>query len=88
MSASDGLGLVLVWTRTRGSTSVLQLIFGMTQSSTSEYLSFCTHILIVVLQQMDDARVKRPTDDEIHLFEVAMKCRHLCWMLFGVQWMV
>ena len=35
ISSSDGLGLVLTWTRTCGSTSVLQLIFGMTQSSTS-----------------------------------------------------
>lgn len=76
MSASDGLGLVLVWTRTRGSTSVLQLIFGMTQSSTSEYLSFCTHLLIVVLQQIDGARVRRPTDEEIHSFKDAVKSRH------------
>ncbi len=45
MSASDGLGLVLTWTRTRGSTMVLQLIFGMTQTSISDYLTFCTHIL-------------------------------------------
>ena len=76
MSALDGLGLVLVWTRTRGSTSVLQLIFGMTQSSTSEYLSFCTHLLIVVLQQIDGARVRRPTDEEIHSFKDAVKSRH------------
>ena len=25
---------------------------------------------------MDDARVKRPADDEIHLFKDAVKCRH------------
>ena len=76
ITESDGLGLVLKWTRTHGSTSVLQLIFGMTQSSTSEYISFCTHILIVVLQQMDDARDKRSSDGEIHLFKEAVKCRH------------
>ena len=74
--ALDALGLVLVWTRTRGSTSVLQLIFGMTQSSTSDYLSFCTHILIVVLQQIDGARVRRPTIEEIHSFKDAVKSRH------------
>ena len=76
------MGLVLTWTQTRGSTSVLQLIFGMTQSSTSEYLSFCTHILIVVLKQIDNAKVMRPTDVEIHLFKDAVKYRHP--MLDGV----
>ena len=39
MSAADGLGLVLTWTRTCGSTMVLQLIFGMTQTSISDYLT-------------------------------------------------
>ena len=33
MSAADCLGLVLTWTRTDGSTMVLELIFGMTQMS-------------------------------------------------------
>ena len=40
MSAADGLGFVLTWTKTCGSTMVLQLIFGMTQSSVSDYLTF------------------------------------------------
>ena len=37
MSSVDGLGLVLTWTMTRGSTMVLQLIFGITQMGISEY---------------------------------------------------
>jgi hypothetical protein len=74
IKASNGSGLVPTSTRTHGSTSVLQLIFGMTQSSTSEHLAFSTHILIMVLRQMDDARVNFPTDDEIHLFKEVMKC--------------
>jgi hypothetical protein len=35
------LALVLVWTRTRGSYTTLQLIFGMTASSISRWLRFC-----------------------------------------------
>ena len=39
VSASDALGLVLVWTRTRGSKFVLEVIFGMTQTCVSDYSS-------------------------------------------------
>ena len=61
MSAADSLGLVLTWTRTRGSTMVLELIFGMTQMSISNYLAFCSNILINVLMGKEDAKIKRPT---------------------------
>ncbi len=61
LSAADSLGLVLKWTQTRGSTMVLELIFGMTQMSISNYLAFCTHILINVLMGKEEAKIKRPT---------------------------
>jgi hypothetical protein len=76
MSSSDGLGLVLTWTRTRGSTMVLQLIFGMTETSISTYLTFCTHILIHVLQGIDDARVRRPSVEKIREYQEAVSRRH------------
>jgi hypothetical protein len=38
MTASDGLGLVLTWMQTCGSTMVLQMLLGMTQTSMSDYL--------------------------------------------------
>ena len=60
MSAADGLGLVLTWTRTRGSTMVLELIFGMTQTSILDYLAFCTQILVHILKGKDDAKIKLP----------------------------
>ncbi len=37
---ADWLGLVLVWTRTRGALNVLQLVFGLTYSNLSVYLGF------------------------------------------------
>ena len=40
ISAADGLGLILAWTKTRGSTMTLELIFGMIQTAVSEYLYF------------------------------------------------
>ena len=40
VTAADCLGLVLVWTRTRGSLNALQLVFGLTFSNLSVYLLF------------------------------------------------
>jgi hypothetical protein len=42
----DCLGLVLVWTRTRGASNVLQLVFGLTYTNLSVYLRFGIHFLI------------------------------------------
>ena len=60
-----------------GSAMVLQPIFGITQSSLSDYLKFCTHILIYVLQQLDDARVKRPDAAKVREYQNAVQCCHL-----------
>jgi hypothetical protein len=60
MTAYDGLGLVLTWTSTCGSTIVLQMLFGITQTCISDSLTFCAHIFIHVLQRMDDAKIKEP----------------------------
>jgi len=76
MTSIDALGLVLTWTRTRGSTMVLQIIFGMTQSSVSEYLTFCTHILIHVLQGIPDSKIKRPSEEKIRQYQAAVYRRH------------
>ena len=76
ISAEDGLGLVLAWTRTRGSTMVLELIFGMTQTPVSEYLYFCMIILIRVLQAMDDAKIKPPCMEKIIEYQGAVTQRH------------
>ena len=40
IQSMDCLGLLLAWSRTRGSTIALQLIFGMTMTAVSKYLQF------------------------------------------------
>ena len=45
----DGLGLVLAWTRTRGSLMALQLIFGMTYSNLNDYLLYGKRIIVKML---------------------------------------
>lgn len=44
------LGLVLAWTRTRGSYMVLQLIFGLTSTRLSIWLRFGRRVLIRILK--------------------------------------
>jgi hypothetical protein len=61
----DGLGLVLAWTRTRGSLMVLQLIFGMTYSNLDDYLLFGKRILVRVLYNHPLAWVCVPSSKKI-----------------------
>jgi len=51
-------------------------IFGMTQSRISDYLTFCTQILIHVLQGRADAKMKWPTPEMIVEYQQAMYHRH------------
>ena len=55
---------------------VLELIFGMTQTPVSVYLQFCMLILIRVLQNMDDAKIKRPTVEQIVQYQESVRQRH------------
>jgi hypothetical protein len=61
----DGLGLVLAWTRTRGSLMVLQLIFGMTHTNLDDYLLFAKRIIIMVLGEHPMAEVQIPSTKKI-----------------------
>jgi hypothetical protein len=79
ISAADCLGLCLAWTRTRGSTVVLQLIFGMTATPVSMYLRFGRRILIQVLQSEPDAAIKIPIRRPLMLhqqYHDAVQCTH------------
>ncbi len=57
----DGLGLVLAWTRTRGSLMVLQLIFWMTYTNLDDYLLFAKRIIVRVLRDHPMAKVQIPS---------------------------
>jgi hypothetical protein len=61
----DGLGLVLAWTRTRGSLMVLQLIFGMTYTNLDDYLLFVKRIIVMVLRDHPMAEVQIPSTKKI-----------------------
>ena len=70
------LGLVLAWTRTRGSSMVLQLIFGVTSSLLSMWLRFGRRILVRILQNHPKARVQMPNGNEIESFKTAINGKY------------
>lgn len=79
----DCLGLVLVWTRTRGSLNVLQLVFGLTYSNLSVYLRFGIRLIVETFRNDPLARVRIPSGEEIESFKEAFATRHPllsdCW---------
>jgi hypothetical protein len=72
----DCLGLVLAWTRTRGSLMALQLIFGMTYTNLDEYLLFGKRIIIKVLRGHPMAQVKIPSSEKIAEYKAMVYNRH------------
>ena len=72
----DCLGLVLAWTRTRGSLMALQLIFGMTYSNLDDYLLFGKRILVMVLGDDQRARVQIPSSEKIEEYKLMVRGRH------------
>ena len=76
INAVDCLGLVLAWTRTRGSMAVLQMIFGLTMTNLSTYLRFGRRIVIEVLKNDPDATIRLPTENEMQQYTQAIAGKH------------
>jgi hypothetical protein len=87
MKGADCLGICLAWTRIRGSSMVLQTIFGMTATSVSLYLRFGRRILIKALKREPLAAIKVPSIESISTYQAASGRSILPWMAFGVAWM-
>jgi hypothetical protein len=76
IEASDCLGLVLMWTRTRGSMFSLQMKFGMSGTATGLYIRFARRLLLHIFQNDDNARICIPSDHKIEEYKNAIKARH------------
>lgn len=86
MDAPCALGLCLAWMCTRGSSSVLCLLFGVTQPVLSLYLRYGRRILVKILMNDEYARVKLPTTDEIETYQEAIAAKHLLLVtVYGVM---
>jgi hypothetical protein len=77
------LALVLVWTRTRGSLAVLQLIFGLTPGHLSLWMRFGRRLLLRVLQEDRNGAVVMPNDNKIDSFVMSINEKYPalcnCW---------
>ena len=80
---ADCLGLVLVWTRTRGPLNVLQLVFGLTYTNLSVYLRFGFRLIVETFHDDPLARVSIPSTETINEYKAAFGARHSllddCW---------
>ena len=72
----DCLGLVLAWTRTRGSLMALQLIFGMTFSNLDDYLLFAKWIIVKVLRKDQRTQVRIPSSEKIEEYKEMVRNWH------------
>ena len=76
ISATQCLGLVLAWTRTRGSAMVLQMIFGMVYTAVHIYIRFGRRLLIQILKNDADAAIKMPSNHDVKNYQDAIKEKH------------
>jgi hypothetical protein len=80
---ADCLGLVLVWTCTRGLLNVLQLVFGLTYTNLSVYLRFGIRLIVNTFRDDPLARVSIPSAEEVETFKANFAVCHPllndCW---------
>jgi hypothetical protein len=76
LDARMNLGIVLVWTRTRGANRTLQLIFGLTGTPLAKWLYFGWRMLLRVLLHDPLARVVLPNASDVNQFKRAIIGRH------------
>ena len=76
IDSKDCLGLILAWSRLRGSTISLQMIFGMTATNVSVYLRFGRRLVIRILHKHPEAKLGIPSDEKIKQYQEAIGSRH------------
>ena len=65
LSADDCLGLTLVYGRLMGADFVLCPFFGLTHSPVNLWLRFGRAVLVALLRNHPQARVRMPTDNMV-----------------------
>ena len=80
----DCLGLVLVWTCTKGSMTALQYIFGMSHSNLYMYLRLKCQVIAETLKNDSLATISIPAAED---FTMHQECISAINLLLGQQWM-
>jgi len=82
------LGVVLGYTRTRGSLFALQMVFGASHSVLGLFLKYSMWLLFRVLKDEEDARVALPSAEEIAEYQdVWLQPITLPLKEYGALWM-
>lgn len=76
LSALQCLCLVLTWTRSQGPIFTLAGLFGVTTSSSYNFLQFGRRVLLRVLASDEKAKIKLPTADEVAAFKAAVVSKY------------
>ncbi len=72
-----GVSLVLMWYRTRGAVSrSLCLMFGLTLTPMQRWLKLGKRILLYILQDHPDVRIRKPTTAEVLAHAAAISTQH------------
>ena len=71
VDAAHILGLCLTWTGTHGSCFVLQGLFGMSMTNLNLYLKFGRRLLVTILLNEPDAKIKIPSLQKIDEYKAA-----------------
>ena len=69
IDGKDCLALYLIWTRFRGSTAGLQMLFRMTGTPAGIYIKFACQKLITILSKENDAKNVIPDDSKIRDYQ-------------------
>ena len=76
ITAVDCLGLVLAWTRTRGSLMHLQMTFGMSMTNLTMYLRFGRRIVAEVLNNNEHAKIGLPSSEKIQQYKEMIAAKY------------
>ena len=73
INGEDCLGLVLVWSRTGGSLTFLQVIFGWSRTGIENYLKFGKRILIKLLSRDIKSKIGTPSRCRVEAYKQAAR---------------
>lgn len=76
LAAEHCLGLLQTWHRTRGSMWVLCTMFGITNTVCSLFIRFGRRLLLRVLAENEEAKVRMPKNEEMVQFKTAFSSKY------------
>ena len=76
INAQDGIGLVLMWTHTRGSMFSLQMIFDMTFTNVAMYLRYGRQNIVEVFRNDSLAQIKIPSAGKVQNYKDTIGEKH------------